>query len=371
MARKAQEIKPYPMLDLGNERIASYLQSLGREKLPSLLFTGPDGSGKEYTALEFARTLCCQREQVCVLGTGDVCDSCYQASLLENPAIQLIHPTPTQGAAEGEDGDVSDIAKVLEEKRLDIFSRYKFTKKTSIRIARARAVIQQANTRPFNSPFSVFIFADAHTMREETQNALLKVVEEPPPHAVFIFVTNNPEGILYTIRSRCQQVRFTPLRPDAIEGMLTEYYGIDGAAAARASALAHGDIRRARTLVESYDDSDREAAVAFVVNLTEEKESWAVGTALSMARGANREGVARVLQEMALLYRDMMADDPSLYVNKELASLIDKQKKKWDRSRLPRVVERIDRAREEVLVRNMNIDGALVDLFMEIRRNSQ
>ncbi len=356
-------------MDLGHTRVDHFLDTLRRDRVPSLLFSGPEGSGKEYTAIEFARKLCCSEQEPCEPGDS-TCESCAQAALLEQPGISLVYPTPTQGSGETEEGDVADIAKILDEKRQDIFSRYQFTKKASIRIARARAVIQRANTKPFGSPYNVFIFVDAHAMREEAQNALLKVVEEPPPHSVLIFVTNNPESILFTIRSRCQQVRFTPLKTAALERVLTGYYGVQDEPARRAATLAQGNVRRARDLVESIDDTDSEAAAAFVSGLAKASESWVIGQAIAVGRGSNRDGVSRYLHELALIFRDIMAGEDSLYINSEKAEMIKAQTSRWDRKKLPAVIDRIARARYEILFRNLNVEAALVALFQDIRRIS-
>lgn len=366
-AKKAEEPRPIPAFELGHRRVDKFLDGLKRDSVPSLLFTGPEGSGKEYTALDFARRLCCRENPACSPGAPR-CELCLKASVLEHPGIHVVYPTPTQGSGESDDGDVADIAKILEDKRRDIFSRYRFTKKVSIRIARSRAVIQRANTKPFGSPLNVFVFVDAHAMREEAQNALLKLVEEPPPHCVLIFVTNNPESILYTIRSRCQQVRFTPLKAGVVERILTGYYGVDESAARRAAKLSQGNIHKAIALVESFEDNELQAAAAFVVGLAGAPESWVIGQALQVGRGSNRDAVARYLHELSVVFRDVMTGDESLYINSDNAAAIDKLAAAWDRKRLPGVIERINRARHEVLVRNMNIDATLTELFLELRR---
>jgi DNA polymerase III delta' subunit len=370
-ARTTDTVRRVPALDLGHDRVDRFLESLKRERVPSLLFSGPDGSGKEYTAIEFARRLCCNERTPCRLDGENVCELCAQASLLEHPGIHIIYPTPTQGAGESDDGDVSDVAKVLDEKRHDIFTQYRFSKKASIRIARARAVIQRANTKPFGSPYNVFVVVDAHAMREEAQNALLKLVEEPPPHCVLIFVTPNPESILYTIRSRCQHVRFTPLKTRAVEHVLSDYYGVDADTASRAAKLSQGSIQRARALVESFDDADRQSAATFVVALSDGTESWAIGQALAAGRGTNRDAVARYLHELSVAFRDVMTGDRRLFVNSENADELENLIGRWDRKTLPRMVDRIARARHEILVRNMNIDATLVSLFLDLRRDVQ
>jgi DNA polymerase-3 subunit delta' len=377
--KKADPIRPLPRLVLEQRHADACLKAgLGAGpgaggsaftagSTPSLLFTGPEGTGKEYTAIDFARRLCCERAEPCELD-GELCESCRMASRLEHPGIHLIYPTPTQGSNEGEEGDVDDLSRVLEEKRRDIFARYRFTKKPSIRIARARAVIQRANTRPFDSPLHVFIFADAHAMREEAQNALLKLVEEPPAHSVLILITTNPDSILYTIRSRCQRIRFSPLKTQVVEAVLRDYYGIDEKTAQRAAALSQGSITRAAALSESFDDSERRQAAALVAGLTVEPESWAIAQALQVGKGSNREGVARFLDQVALVFRDLMAGDPALFVNRDIAGELEKIAAGWRRGNLPGVIDRIGRARAEVLLGNMHIDSTLTRLLLDIHR---
>jgi DNA polymerase-3 subunit delta' len=229
-------------------------------------------------------------------------------------------------------------------------------------------VIQRANTKPFDSRFNVFIFVDAHAMREEAQNALLKLVEEPLPHSRLIFLTANPDGILYTIRSRCQRVRFLPLKPTVVADILKNYYATGEEDARRAAALAQGSMARARDLVESFDDSDRQSAAAFVEGITRSPESWVIGSALTVARGSNRETVAHFLDDVALVFRDVMAGDRSLYINGDMEAALDKLGGRWSKSVLPEVISRIAGARTQILFANTNVDATLTELFLDISR---
>jgi DNA polymerase III delta prime subunit len=361
------EARPLPALKLEQPQADAYLSSLRRGAVPPLLFTGPDGSGKEYTAIDFARRLLCENDEPCKLD-GKKCVSCLRVSVLEHPGIHLIYPTPTQGSNEDEDGDVTDIAKILEEKRVDIFASPVFTRKTSIRIARSRAVIQRAHTKPFDARFHVFIFIDAHAAREEAQNALLKLVEEPPPHAVILFVTPNQESLLYTIRSRCQRVRFFPLKRDVVESVLTDYYDVDKAQAKRTAAIAQGSITRARAMMENSDLEDRDAALGLVAGIVKQPESWLFSQALIGARGAKRESVARVLDEMAVILRDAMTGNPELIVNGDIPNDIERIAATWGRERLPAAINLVHDARGQIFFGNANIDGALADLFLKLKR---
>jgi hypothetical protein len=75
---------------------------------------------------------------------------------------------------------------------------------TAITIASVRDFQKRLTLRPYNSPKSVGIIRNAHTLTPDAQHALLKTVEEPPPHAHIIIETENPSVLLPTILSRCQ-----------------------------------------------------------------------------------------------------------------------------------------------------------------------
>jgi DNA polymerase-3 subunit delta' len=317
--------------------------------------------------VDFARKACCRESPACVPG-GDLCAGCRSALKLEHPDIHLIYPTPAQGKAEAEDDDLSDAAKILEEKRQDFFAAVLFSKKVSIRIAQTRAIIKRAHTKPFGGSHNVFIVVDAHTMREEAQNSLLKLIEEPPPHCVLILVTSNNEAILYTIRSRCQQLRFAPLKAAVIEAVLKGYYGVPAAAARQAAALARGSITQARQLAADHDGSARQAAAELAHTMKKTSESRLIKTALDMARGASRDGIALFLHELELMFRDIMAADEALYFNAADKDAITVLTTEWNRKHIPAILDAISGARDDVLRRNMNIDATLAHLFLAIKR---
>jgi DNA polymerase-3 subunit delta' len=368
LARRTEEVKNrFPLFDLRDESVRKFLDARLDGVIPPLLFIGPEGSGKEHAAIDLARRLCCSMAQKCSLG-GVMCESCRQAVAFEHPGIHVVYPTPTQGGGEKPGDDEADMAKVLAAKRADIFDTHRFSKKVSIRIARARAIIRRANTKPFGSTRNVFVVAQADLMREEAQNALLKLVEEPPEHCALVFVTETPDSILYTVRSRCQRVRFPPMRAETIELLLTQYYGARQGAARRVAELSQGNIRRAREMLEEQDDETRAQAYEILARLHEATESWAIQNALLLTRGRSRDNVARFLHEFASAYRDVMAGDEALFINSDRATTLAAQVGKWDQKKLPGVLDRIIATRDGILRRNLNMDAALVSLFLDIKQ---
>ena len=98
----------------------------------------------------------------------------------------------------------------------------------------------------------VAIINDAHRMTNEAANALLKTIEEPPASALIVLVTESPESLLPTIRSRCQQVRFFPLSPAEIKLLLLQNGLVESESTADSvSELCEGSLETAHQLLHS------------------------------------------------------------------------------------------------------------------------
>lgn len=119
-------------------------------------------------------------------------------------------------------------------------------------------VIHQAPLSPFEGSARVFVIEAAEALGEESQNAMLKTLEEPPPHAHLILLSGESEGVLPTIASRCQLIEFGALRPEVIE---EELDGLAPREVLHATAkLAAGDLDRARFLAGQRGSELRAAA---------------------------------------------------------------------------------------------------------------
>jgi DNA polymerase-3 subunit delta' len=108
-------------------------------------------------------------------------------------------------------------------------------------------VIHSAAYRPFEGERRVFVIEAADAMRDESQNALLKTLEEPPAFVHVMLLSSEPAALLDTVVSRCQTVRFAALSPEAVQRLLGD--GEGGLEAEAASRLSDGDVGRARFLL--------------------------------------------------------------------------------------------------------------------------
>jgi DNA polymerase-3 subunit delta' len=155
-------------------------------------------------------------------------------------------------------------------------------------------VIRAAAYRPFEGAKRVFVIEAAEALRDESQNALLKTLEEPPGFAHLILLSSEPEALLETVASRCQPVDFGPLPVPAVEQALQDEGPAQEVAAA--ARLAAGDAERARFLLSERGReirSQAEACVAASFTAGEVSEPWRLLLAGAEESGADAESAAR------------------------------------------------------------------------------
>ncbi len=165
------------------------------------IFAGPEGIGKHKTAREWARLLLCKSPVTTRSKDGlsaDSCGSCESCTLLEAGS----HP------------DYAHVYKELLEFTADHKNR-KNPVDLSIHVIREFLIDRVAN-RPMLSGKRVYVVSEAERLNVNSQNALLKVLEEPPSYCTIILLCTRLEKLLPTIKSRCQIIRFGPVDEERI-----------------------------------------------------------------------------------------------------------------------------------------------------------
>jgi DNA polymerase III subunit delta' len=207
---------------IGNERAKETLRRmLGQGRVPgALLFAGEAGLGKKAFALELARALNCRVKRG-VEGCG-VCPACTRIGKFQYPASD----------------ERDDHKKIIWSEHKDVALVLPYNR--NILVDAVRDLERESNFRPVEGAARVFIVENAESMNESASNALLKTLEEPSPTTNIVLITQRPSGLLPTIRSRCQTVRFAPLAPDELESFLVKNGKRAGEEARLAAQLASG-----------------------------------------------------------------------------------------------------------------------------------
>ncbi len=185
------------------------------------LFAGAPGLGRRTLALRLAQALNCEKP----IAPGEpclTCRTCKQIETMQHPDLSIVEPV-----------DSDSVPSPTGE----------------IRIGQIRELQKTFHLKPYQSPYRVALFLRFHEANDSAANALLKTLEEAPPHAVLLLTADNPEQLLPTIVSRCEILRLRPLPLEAIVADLMDR----GVGEDRARLLAHisgGRPGFARKLVE-------------------------------------------------------------------------------------------------------------------------
>ncbi|MEQ8462529.1 DNA polymerase III subunit gamma/tau [Coleofasciculus sp. E1-EBD-02] len=284
--------RPQTFADLvGQEAIAQTLtNAIRQEKVaPAYLFCGPRGTGKTSSARILAKSLNClttdkPTPQPC--GTCDVCRTIAQGTALDITEIDAASNT-----------GVDNI----------------------------REIIERAQFAPVQCRYKVYVVDECHMLSSAAFNALLKTLEEPPKHVVFVLATTDPQRVLPTIISRCQRFDFRRIPLAAMVKHLQyiatkETINITTEAITLVAQVAQGGLRDAESLLDQLSLLAGEITVECIwdlVGAVPERDLLALSQAITdnhaqavldccrnlMDRG--REPLV-VLQNLAGFYRDLL-----------------------------------------------------------------
>jgi DNA polymerase-3 subunit delta' len=196
---------------LGQERALEILRgSITKNRIAhAYIFTGEDGIGKKFTAINIAKTLNCEQNTTkgpsnatprdeFITGSSEIdccdkCPSCIKIDKAIHPDVFLL--TPENGQIKVE--TIRDIGKSL-------------------------------SYKAFEGKWKIVIIDNADTLNQSAANAFLKTLEEPPDQSLLMLISSVPELILSTIRSRCQRINFSPLPLNKISELLEHVYSVEG-----------------------------------------------------------------------------------------------------------------------------------------------
>ena len=213
----------------------------------------------------------------------------------------------------------------------------------SIKIAQIRNLQSDIVIKP-HKKYKIYIIDEAEKMTLEAQNALLKTLEEPPEYAIIILVTNNKEGLLPTIRSRCEIVKFTPIPFIEIKNYLINQ-GIEPNRANLLSSFSRGSMKKALELASSNEFYEMKENVQKYIETILSKnmvEILDIPTQIEQYKGE----IINVLDMMINYFRDIMICkehvNKSMIINADKLVFIQNMSSKITYSQVSKIIDIIE-----------------------------
>ena len=320
---------------VGHEEVIEHLQSaISTGKVShAYVFSGESGSGKKLLATTFAMTLQCEEK-----GTDPClkCESCKR-TLSKN------HP---------------DIIGVVHEKPNTI----------SIEEIR-RQIVEDVQIKPYYGPYKIYIVNDADKMTVQAQNALLKTIEEPPAYAVILLLTNNIDGLLPTILSRCVRLDLRVVPDNLVKNYLMERLHIPDYQAEVDASFAQGNIGKAKEAATSEEFAEMTRKVLQLLRYVNDMEVYEL-VDIMKELAPDKENVYHYLDLFLLWFRDVLmfkaTRDVDNLVFKQEINLIKDQARERSYEGLEKILDAVEKAKTRLRA-NVNFDLVMELLFLTIR----
>ncbi len=236
----------------------------------AVLIYGEKGLGKKYAARQIAQLLLCQNSNA--QGACRICTSCR---LVQSDS----HPDLIEAAHSG--------------------------KKMGISVATVREICADSSVMPNTSDCKVYLFLDADAMEAFAQNALLKVIEEPPENVYFIFTAQSKSAFLPTVLSRLVSIGMGECSKDECLLALSEHK-IEAQRAENAYSIYGGNIGKC---LKSITDEKMQLVQNTVILLSQSIINGNSYEFLKVCHSIENDNntVVEILQELALVFRDVSA----------------------------------------------------------------
>lgn len=241
------------------------------------------------------------------------------------------------------------------------------TNKVTIGIDQVREIITTSEQMPATAPWRIIIIEDVDRMLERTTNVLLKEIEEPAEHCIWLLCAPSAQDVLPTIRSRTRIVNLAVPSTQAVAGFLTSTTNVEPKVAQRAARLAEGHIGIAKLYAtDERVMSDRDELVVGVLNLARASDAVLLaGNLIDNAKAQSEADANRITAGQEAEFRRINGLAPSDRIPPKLRGAFNQIAKKDDVKRL------VTRRTRDVLDRALNSIASIYRDVAVLQNNAE
>jgi DNA polymerase-3 subunit delta' len=350
---------------IGQKRVISILErAIKSKRMPhALLFHGTEGVGKEAVALELAKALFCQQDEIYC----NTCSNCKRVGQLSHPDLILIYPAPKQPKDE-------ELKLIRESLVKNPYHRAQPWANPSILIDMIRNLKKTVSMTSYENKGRVVLIMDAHRMTIEAANSLLKILEEPLGKLTLILISSQANLLLPTIISRCQKIRFDPLPWQEIERALINREQTNPDQAKIFARMSFGSYRQSLELL----DEDFEQKQNLMIDILRKVLMPDLDILLMVESLVNQQDKKTIKELVALMlvwFRDAMvmellqneSDYNEKIINIDRHDTLKKFIIGLERIDYDQVIPKIEQALE-LIDRNVYLNLVLLQLLFELKK---
>lgn len=356
----------------GQESVKQILEKiLKSRKIPhAFLFQGAEGTGKEYMALRFAQLLNSVNLQ------KDKTEIVWRhIQNLEEPYIKFIFPLP-RGKNEKDSSspteklnseDLSAVQEEINKKSQNPYYRISVPRAANIKISSIRDIKKFLAFEYDDISYRFIVISEANLMNEESQNALLKSLEEPPAGVIFILTTSVPSVLRETIRSRCWTINFQPLTNADTAEILRNYFEIDETLAKNIAPFAGGSVKNALNLIDNDFEKLLEKTIFILRYSFGRKYHSALEEFTSVMKENNTASLKLLIQLIIVWLNDFQKykiGSREFYFT-EYSETLEKFHKRFPDLDVSETVFKLDRL-SSVIKNNINLNLIILNIIFEL-----
>jgi len=317
---------------IGQNIIKNRLQNAIKNKhiAHAYIFQGEAGIGKTMMAKVFSKTLLCKENGI---NSCDKCSSCIKFNSLNHPDFHI------------------------EEKEGKSFKK-----------EQVEEMMKKIRTLPYEEGKKVFLIKSADKMTIEAQNAFLKTLEEPPEDTIIILIVENTKGLLPTIISRSQILKFSPLKNQEIETYIENKYNIQNEKAHFIASFSKGNMGKAIDLADSDEFNSLREELINIISSSIEKENFRVFSQSDFFE-ENSENIELIFSMMLTWFRDLLiyknTDRNELIINNDKKNILREQAFKLSNRKIHDIIDNILET-EDNIKSNVNMKISMELLLLNI-----
>lgn len=305
---------------VGHKSIISHLQNAIRMKKVShaYIIEGEEGMGKKLVAAAFSKTLQCEA------GGSSPCNTCTSCRLFDSNN----HP---------------DVKHIISEKKMGLG---------------VDEVREEINTniyiKPYQYPYKIYIIHEADLMTIQSQNALLKTMEEPPEYGVLLFLAENSSRFLPTVLSRCVLLGLKELDEKTIQEYLKKTEELSEEEASLYASFARGNIGKAKMLLNSEEFDKMRKDIIDAMNIVTQEDDLELLSAAEILASYKDQG--GILFDLLITWlRDLLIikeiGTEKFIIHKDMYKTLLKQAQLMSYNRISKMIEKTEQA-----IRNMRVN---------------